>query len=307
MRQAGRRRGVDPFQIGRRVSEMPRLLEEAGHRRERCPEQTPMMIVSQVLNAYVRFRLRSARYREAVYHQALRRELRVSKMGIVVLRNLGPAMAQNPAYHSEFKNLLPDDNYQKHFWESDLGYLWYCARSNDTYFRFAIEEIRKHKIRSLLDVGCGWGRFCCEVEKLQLGVRIKGIDISRNIINEARARNIRTEVQFEWLDARQENGRFDMITLIGSADYISPEVFTDLLFHLIRLTNKELIIVNSLRGLMFETVLELEEAKEVKRYDDGFVQPLGFLAKQWQETLSYAFEIKKCGIDSQMAVISKRT
>ena len=40
---------------------------------------------------------------------------------------------------------------------------------------------------------------------------------------------------------------------------------------------KEIIIVNSLRGIPLSEAMEMKGAIEVKRYDDGFLHPLNFL------------------------------
>jgi len=265
-----------------------------------------MILVSPLLDSYFQTRLKNSSYRRNVYDKALRKELRSSKLGHIILRNLGDAMAANPAYHKEFATWYGEENYQKNFWESDLGYLWYQGNlhSQNNYFDFAMEEIRKNKLQSLLDVGCGWGRFCNEAAKLGLS-KVKGIDISEDIIKNAKDNFSGSGVVFECKDIIEEKDHYDLVTLFGSTDYIPPSVYEKVLEHILTHADKEIIIVNSLRGIPLEKAKELEVAIEVKRYDDGFLQPTGRLLKKLQNKYSFTFEMNKFGADSLMTVINK--
>ncbi len=236
----------------------------------------------------------------------MQKELRSSKTGNIILRNLGDAMAENPDYHNEFATLFGGENYQKKFWESDLGYLWYQGNLNaqNKYFEFAIAEINKNKLQSVLDVGCGWGRFCRDV--VITGVKnCKGIDISADIILKAKENFLSSGVLFEHKDVLEETGNYDLITLFGSTDYILPAVYGKVLEHLLVHANKEIIIVNSLRGIPIDKAIEIEQAIEVKRYDDGYLQATNYLLKNLQKKYSFNFEMRKFGTDSLMTVILK--
>lgn len=263
-----------------------------------------MIIISPVLDSFFRFRLKNPSYRARVFRQAMNKELRSGKTGVIILRNLGELMAMNPAYHKEFAQMFGEEDYQKNFWESDLGYLWYQGNLNaqNKYFEFALSEIKANGIRSVLDVGCGWGRFCNEV--VQSGIEnCKGIDISADIISQAKSNFPNSKAVFEHKDIREENSRYDLITLFGSADYIPPADYEKVLEHILTHTNKEVIIVNSLRGIPLEKALRLEEAMEIKRYDDGYLQPTDHLLKGLQKKYIFDFNSQKAGTDSLMTII----
>jgi SAM-dependent methyltransferase len=264
-----------------------------------------MLIISPLIDSYYTFRLRSQDYRYSVYNAALKKDLRGSKTGRILLRNLAQTMNEHPAFHQEFSRLVGPENYQKSFWESDLGYLWYENNFNvsNKYFDFALEEIKKNDSRSLLDVGCGWGGFCNKAAALKTMERIKGIDISEDIILKAKEAASSPSIVFECEDALNENEHFDLITLFGSTDYIPSQVFEKMLEHLLVHASKQVIIVNSLRGIPFEKALALETAIEVKRYDDGYLQPISFFLKKLKLKYTFEFTVTKYGQDSQMAVI----
>ncbi|MGZ3861870.1 MAG: class I SAM-dependent methyltransferase [Bacteroidia bacterium] len=265
-----------------------------------------MIIISPLLDSYFRNRLKSKTFRNAVYRKAIEHKLRHSKAGHIILRNLGELMAANKSWHDEFSELVGAANYQKCFWESDLGYLWYQGNLNaqNKYFEYAIEEIRKNNLQSVLDVGCGWGRFCKQV--IDAGVKnCKGIDISGQIIEQAKNKFPDIKNVFEHKDVLEENGNYDLITLFGSTDYIPPALYGKVLEHLVQHANKEIVIVNSLRGIPLEKALELTEAMEIKRYDDGFLQATNYILKNLQKQKTFSFTISKFGADSLMTVIRK--
>src|SRR5437899_2848910 len=115
-----------------------------------------MILVSPILDSWFRSRLKNDAYRMRVFNRAIAKQLRFSRSGVIILRNLGELMKENPSYHKEFATLVGEENYQKSFWESDLGYLWYRGNLNaqNKYFEFALAEIKKNDLRSVLDVGC---------------------------------------------------------------------------------------------------------------------------------------------------------
>ncbi|HWY38495.1 MAG TPA: class I SAM-dependent methyltransferase [Bacteroidia bacterium] len=265
-----------------------------------------MIFVSPILNSYYRFRLKSNSYRQEVYKKALKKELRHGRLGHIILRNLGEVMARDTSMHAEFSALVGAENYQKSFWESDLGYLWYQGNlhAQNKYFEFALEEIKKNKLQSVLDVGCGWGRFCVDV--IRAGVKnCKGIDISADIILQAKNSFPAEAEAFEHKDVLEETGNYDLVTLFGSTDYIPPAIYGKVLEHIVLHTNKEIIIVNSLRGVPLEKAMEMETALEIKRYDDGYLQVTNYLLQGLQKKHAFTYNIRKFGSDSLMAVILK--
>lgn len=266
-----------------------------------------MLVISPILDTYIKFRLKSENYRLKIYAMALKKELRHSKIGQIILRNLGETMAKNSSFHQEFANMEEKGDYQKMFWESDLGYLWFQGNllSKNIYFELAKNEIRKNQYISVLDVGCGWGQFCAEVSTIEGISKTVGIDISENIIQQAKNNFENTKAIFLHKDILEEKDNYDLITLFGSTDYIPPDIFKKVLLHILNLANKEIIIVNSLRSIPFEDALKMNIAVEIKRYDTGFLQPLNYLLKEYQKTYVFDFEVKKIGKDSIIAIIYK--
>ena len=264
-----------------------------------------MLLISPILDNYFLLRLRNLNYREACYVKALNKELRTSKMGNILLRNLNEVMSINPQYHDEFIKLLKGKDYQQAFWESDLGYLWYQGnlQQQNKYFDLALLTIKENKYNSHLDVGCGWGELTSKVAEYEFVEKALGIDISQDIIEKAKGLNKSTKAIYQCIDILDLNTKYDFITLFGSTDYINPHVVKNALEKILQLANKEIIIVNSLRKIKFEDSLELKTPLEIKRYDTGYVQPINNLLKVFKQKYPFTYEINKFGLDSSITVI----
>lgn len=264
-----------------------------------------MFVLSPLLDFWYSVRLNSKEFRTEVFQKAIKQELRNSKKGIIILRNLAKAMTEKPELHQEFADLLPEKNYQKYFWEGDLGFLWYQGnfKEKNEYFNLALQEISSNAWTSVLDIGCGWGRFCEEAAKISTVEKVKGIDISEELIKKCRANTSSQKIKFQCLDAMEEKEQFDLVTLFGSTDYLENEYLDKLLSHLITLAKKKIIIVNSLRGMPFETLNTMKTSKEVHRYDRGFVHPLPQMLTALQRNHSFTFQIRKFGKDSVLAMV----
>src|ERR1700744_3048829 len=104
-----------------------------------------MILISPLIDNYFKIRLKSLSYRNECYQKVLNKELRRSKLGTILLRNLNEAMSLNHQYHDEFTKLLNGKDYQQAFWESDLGYLWYQGnlQQQNLYFELALNEIKE--------------------------------------------------------------------------------------------------------------------------------------------------------------------
>ena len=68
---------------------------------------------------------------------------------------------------------------------------------------------------------------------------------------------------------------------------------------------KEIILVNSLRNIDFDSALLLTQAQEIKRYDTGFVQPLKHIAEQLKAKFAFQYTLEKAGRDSMVLRIFK--
>jgi SAM-dependent methyltransferase len=89
------------------------------------------------------------------------------------------------------------------------------------------EELRQLPFQSLIDVGCGDGRFLREVQDSFPGHRLMGVDYSERAIALASALNPR--LRFAVLDVFRQNleERFDVATLIEVLEHIPPDQLGD--------------------------------------------------------------------------------
>jgi len=264
-----------------------------------------MIIVSDLLNAVYRTRLKSRSYRRQVFVKALQNRLRHSRLGHALLRNMNEGMTANPSWHDEFRELVGDKEYNEAFWESDLGFLWYQGNLNrqNEYFGYTINEIQKHGHQTHLDVGCGWGELTIRVSKLDGIQEAAGIDIAEKVIYKAKELAKGTNATFVHLDVLDCAEEFDLVTILGSTDYIPADIFEQVLRKLLSLAKKELIIVNSLRGVPFEEALALEASKQTFRYDIGCVHPINHCLIEWQSEYGYTVDIQKFGQDSTLTTV----
>lgn len=266
-----------------------------------------MILISPLLDNYYKMRLKSVAYRKSIFQDAIDRKLRNKKLGRILLRNLNEAMAKDTALHAEFRSLIGNQDYQQIFWESDLGYMWYQGNlhAQNSFFNHALSEINRHTYESVWDIGCGWGEFIDKASEAVSVKRALGTDIAENIIAQARQNHPNSKAAFEHKDASEINEKFDLITLFGSTDYIPPEAFATMLEKIITQTNKQIIIVNSLRTTPWEKALALEKAIEIKRYDTGYVQPLNFLVSGLKAKYNFSYTIEKAGLDSALLSIKR--
>jgi SAM-dependent methyltransferase len=264
-----------------------------------------MLLISPLIDAYFSFRLKDILYRNQCYQKVLNKELRLSKLGTILLRNLNEAMSLNREYHDEFAKLLNDKDYQQAFWESDLGFLWYQGnlQQQNKYFELALCEIKEKKYKSHLDVGCGWGELSNKAAEFAFVEVALGIDVSEDIIDKAKEINKNSKAIYQCKDVLDIEDKFDLITLFGSTDYILPTIFNKALDKIIISANREIIIVNSLRKVKFEESLSFTDAKEITRYDIGYVQPINYLLKKLSGKHKFTYDIKKFGLDSSLTTI----
>ena len=92
-----------------------------------------------------------------------------------------------------------------------------------SYLRFILSRLEKIEFNSLLDVGCGEGRFLCEASERFPHKNLKGIDFSPRAIKYASLLNPR--VYFlcgDITDTTLFTERFDVITLIETLEHVPP-------------------------------------------------------------------------------------
>lgn len=99
-----------------------------------------------------------------------------------------------------------------------------------SYLRFILNILKKLEFNSLLDVGCGDGRFLYEVYHIFPQKKIVGIDISERAIKFARLMNPRVKYfHGDVKDTSLIKEKFDIITLIETLEHIPPREIKDFL------------------------------------------------------------------------------
>jgi 2-polyprenyl-3-methyl-5-hydroxy-6-metoxy-1,4-benzoquinol methylase len=263
-----------------------------------------MFLLSKLVNLYFGLVLSSEWYRNKLYKAAIDHKLRHHKYGKLALSRLNNYMSKHHTTHQEFIKIAGSSNYQQAFWASDLGFVWFnnSINNENLYFKYALQSIVSNQLGSILDVGCGWGAFCFEAAKIPGVTNVLGIDISEKIIKEAKTRHTANNLNYSVSEIFDVKESYDLVSIFGSIDYISPDKIEAFLFKMLALSNREIFIVNSLRGIPIEEAKMLKTSREIKRYDLGYVQPLHhFFANK---NFKY-FKHEKMGEDSQIIHIVK--
>ena len=97
-----------------------------------------------------------------------------------------------------------------------------------SYLRFILSRVEKIEFNSLLDVGCGEGRFLCEASKRFPHKELIGVDVSERAVEYAGLLN--PNVKFvcgDITDAALFSRKFDLITLIETLEHLPPEQVSD--------------------------------------------------------------------------------
>jgi SAM-dependent methyltransferase len=96
-----------------------------------------------------------------------------------------------------------------------------------SYLRFVLARLERAEFDSLVDVGCGEGRFLREVSKRFPGKRLLGVDFSARAVEYARLLN--PGLSFARADISDDSAtreRFDVVTLIETLEHV-PHVELD--------------------------------------------------------------------------------
>jgi cyclopropane-fatty-acyl-phospholipid synthase len=143
-------------------------------------------------------------------------------------RNHRSRSRRNVAHHYDLSRTLYDL-----FLDSDRQYsCGYFPQGTET-----LEEAQAAKKRHiasklllgpgqrLLDIGCGWGGLALELAQ-EHGISALGITLSREQLDVARERaeqkNLTDRVQFDLLDYRDMDERFDRIVSVGMFEHVGP-------------------------------------------------------------------------------------
>jgi SAM-dependent methyltransferase len=115
-----------------------------------------------------------------------------------------------------------------------------------SYLRFILARLERAEFDSLLDVGCGEGRFMREVSRRFPGKRLLGVDFSARAVEYARLLNpslgfLRADIARSTEPAE----RFDVITLIETLEHVPPAELEAFVRGLRRRTNDGGLLVVS--------------------------------------------------------------
>lgn len=90
-----------------------------------------------------------------------------------------------------------------------------------SYIRFILKRLQNLKFESLLDVGCGDGKFLYEAQKYFPQKRFTGLDLSKRAIAYTKALNPNIEyVHGNITDTSLLSEKFDIITLVETLEHI---------------------------------------------------------------------------------------
>jgi len=89
--------------------------------------------------------------------------------------------------------------------------------------KLILDQLEKESFNSLIDIGCGDGRFISEVAKRYPHTRLLGIDYSKRAIQLAKAMN--PELKYKTIDITRSSiaDRFDVATLIEVLEHLSTD------------------------------------------------------------------------------------
>lgn len=93
--------------------------------------------------------------------------------------------------------------------------------------QLVLDLLAKEDFASLVDVGCGDGRFLREVAQTYAGKRLLGVDISEQAIRFARAFNPGIEFMAQDVTVSALPHRFDVATLVEVLEHIPPAKLDD--------------------------------------------------------------------------------
>lgn len=110
-----------------------------------------------------------------------------------------------------------EQGFRQHFyWSWGFRYLGGLQVAQELSFRSTCE--------SLLDIGCGDGRFLQHLSSQEIGTRLLGIDYSEKAISLAKA--LSPHVEFHRLDILADDAlleKFDVVSLVEVIEHIPPE------------------------------------------------------------------------------------
>jgi len=86
-----------------------------------------------------------------------------------------------------------------------------------------LDRLSDLNFNSLIDIGCGDGRFLHELKNTMVNVDLKGIDYSHQAIDFANAMNPDIEFECKNIINSETNKQYDIVTLIEVLEHIPPD------------------------------------------------------------------------------------
>lgn len=144
---------------------------------------------------------------------------------------------QNAQYAFPYHHLAHMGDWHGHVFPSMDTYYWsgfeYLA-----YNQHIIEKIMSLEPKSLLDVGCGDGKFLQllrdKVSFAGKNMKMDGIDISQEAINLACCLNLGGGVSYQMLDISGVTDKYDCITCIEVLEHIPDDIVPCVIAHIHR-------------------------------------------------------------------------
>src|SRR6056297_56252 len=122
------------------------------------------------------------------------------------------------------------------FYDEIMNLVPYKEYVNLTYSKI-IEVLQKQDKVSIIDLGCGTGNFIEELEsklikeKIYEDVAVLGMDVSNDMLEVARIKNIKNVIQKDINDIDESIGRFDIACLyFDTFEYLSNKEFINLIY-----------------------------------------------------------------------------
>jgi 2-polyprenyl-3-methyl-5-hydroxy-6-metoxy-1,4-benzoquinol methylase len=132
--------------------------------------------------------------------------------------------------------------------------------------QFMLEKLSKFHFNSIVDIGCGDGRFTSEVAQIFPNRKVVGIDYSEKAINLAKAMN--PSISYINTDIRRDNreDNYDIAILMEVLEHIPLDEVNDFMKRVSDLLSNE--------GLLFITVPHCNKPVEYKHFQHFSIDSL---------------------------------
>lgn len=129
-----------------------------------------------------------------------------------------------------------------------------------------IAQLKKHKFKSLIDIGCGDGRFLREVAMEFQAEVVCGVDYSQRATNLAQAMNPHLDYQCKNIASDKLKAKFDIATMVEVLEHIHPNDVNEFLRGVVSHLNP--------KGVLILTVPHINKPLQDKHYQHFSVESL---------------------------------